>query len=64
VTETLTPERAVRLLRAKAAEVVALHGLTSPTEQLADGVALIATLLAEHIERVELEAKQWNEAQP
>jgi hypothetical protein len=55
-TEKLSPERAVRLLRAKAAELehrVKLavgDGLTDNVYLIAD-IALVASLLADHIER-------------
>lgn len=52
-----TPERAVRLLRAKAAElevIVKLDAIT-PTTDLAADIALIAHLLADHIEQADKE---------
>lgn len=61
--EPLTPELAVRLLRAKAAEMeawVQIHLPIAPTEPyepivlwLTADVALLATLLADEIERRE-----------
>ena len=53
--EKLAPERAVRLLRAKAAElevIVKLDAIT-PTTDLAADIALIAGLLADHMERTD-----------
>ena len=53
----LTPERAVRLLRAKAADLEARYAAWEPTKEEADiidlaaDVALIAQLLANEIER-------------
>jgi hypothetical protein len=54
--EKLTPERAVRLLRAKTGELEnyvkqEMEGLRPDTAWLAADIALIATLLADHIER-------------
>lgn len=56
------PERAVRLLRAKAGELeqrvlqeAKLHGGLRPVTELAADIALIAQLLADHIERTEFE---------
>jgi hypothetical protein len=58
----LTPERAVRLLRAKGAQLeaqVKQHGLPGDRldrfDMLAADIALIAQLLADHIERMEVE---------
>lgn len=52
--EPLSPELAVRLLRAKASDLEA-HLATAqrpePIDWLAADVALIATLVADHIER-------------
>lgn len=50
--EKLTPEHAVRLLRAKASEYEALYANVDPAEAdwLAADLALIASLLADHIE--------------
>jgi hypothetical protein len=60
VSGELTPERAVRLLRAKAGELEnrvlqeqQLHGGLRPVTELAADIALIATLLADFIERYE-----------
>lgn len=61
MSERLTPERAVRLLRAKAAELEAdvlahstrRHPMTGITYLTAD-VALIAGLLADHLERTSI----------
>jgi len=50
--EQLSPERAIRLLRAKAGELEAQvhrYGLTEVNELRAD-IALVATLLADHME--------------
>lgn len=50
----LSPERAVRLLRAKAAELEEWYGTGDtyePMMQLAAEIALVATLLADEIER-------------
>ena len=62
MSEQLSPERAVRLLKAKAGELetlvhneMALNGPPMrPVTALAADIALIAQLLAEHIERVEM----------
>ena len=57
--ERLSPQRAVRLLRAKAGELEAMvlqHARTLPPSQINDlraDLALIAGLLADHIERTE-----------
>ena len=54
--EKLSPERAVRLLRAKAGELEA-RLLSNPQLDIVDevmaDVALVYSLLADHIERVE-----------
>ena len=58
--EKLTPERAVRLLRAKAGELENMAGVMLRSDEvsemrtiggLAADIALIAGLLADHIER-------------
>ena len=59
--DKLTPERAVRLLRAKAAELESSvrdagyqeDGLEARVTWLAADIALVAQLLADHIERTE-----------
>lgn len=54
----LTRERAIRLLRAKAAELeawVANAETPEPIDNLAADVALIATLLADHLTDTEAE---------
>jgi hypothetical protein len=56
--EKLSPERAVRLLRAKGAELENIYregmaGELTKTGNLAADIALIAQLLADHIERME-----------
>lgn len=58
---SITPERAVRLLRAKAGELEGYVANVAPVPEvfdiaLAADLALIAALLADHIERVEFEA--------
>ena len=66
MSEHLSPERAVRLLLAKSGELetmvrneMDLNGPPlRPVTALAADIALIATLLAEHIERVELADKE------
>ena len=52
MSEKLTPERAVRLLRAKAAELEegVKNGFTIREDYLAADIALVAGLLADHIE--------------
>jgi hypothetical protein len=58
MTERLTPERAVRLLRAKAGELEAqalawLNEMPAPDHDHADlmaDIALVASILADHIE--------------
>ena len=57
--EQLSPERAVRLLRAKAAELENYvlsqhHAALGTVSGLAADIALVAQLLAEHIERTEV----------
>jgi hypothetical protein len=58
--EKLTPERSVRLLRAKAGELehwvlaeTALDGEMRPMVMMAADIALVAALLADHIEESE-----------
>jgi hypothetical protein len=59
--EMLSPERAIRLLRAKAHELevavsqeaLAHGGVQRPVTLLAADIALIATLLADFMERIE-----------
>lgn len=60
MTDKLTPELATRVLRAKAAELersvldeVNTHGGLRPVTALAADIALVAGLLADHIERTE-----------
>lgn len=50
--ERLTPERAVRLLRAKTAELErhSLEGIEIPVVYLAADIALVAGLLADHMD--------------
>ena len=55
MTEKLTPERAIRLLRAKAAELEHRakedYDKSSVAANLSADIALVAGLLADHIER-------------
>ena len=58
--EQLSPERAARLLRAKAAELEdgVKQGFTIREDYLAADIALVAGLLADHIERSERHDEQ------
>jgi hypothetical protein len=51
--EKLSPEAAVRLLRAKGAELEYVSAIGGRIGSLAADIALIAQLLADHIERSE-----------
>lgn len=53
MSDQLTPEQAVRLLRAKAAEAQNRYD-KGAADSYAD-IALIATLVADHIERMEVD---------
>lgn len=55
MSDALSPERAVRLLRAKAGELeaIVMMDAITPTTDLAADISLVATLLADHIERTE-----------
>lgn len=62
--QELDPERTVRLLRAKAADLEnyvkpRLRGNATELDWLIADVSLIATLLADHIERVEGQTNEW-----